>query len=443
MTHWQPVILTTDFLLWLIIAMLLFGWTKQRHSIGWQRLMHMPLAVAAGMVLLTYVSIALLDSLHFREQLPGATLQYSIDVRSVLDDLLQSLNTMREKTYSAPLSTHLFVKEQVMFPDGHVARIWPRLHLNHPDHPSAERRILYGILLGVLSSTVLGSLVHWRWQRYQPIDRQFPWRTAWITLTLLCIGVGIIAQVGGEFHLLGTDKIGQDVLYLSIKSIRTDLLFGALATLVTLPLAVVLGISAGYVGGWIDDAIQYIYTTLNAIPGILLIAAAVLLMQGYIENHTTHFNSIALRADFRLLSLCIILGMTSWTGLCRLLRGETLKLRELDYVHAARAFGVSSWRIMWRHVLPNLSHLILISLVMDFSGLVLTEAVLSYLGLGVDPAMASWGNMINAGQLELAREPVVWWPLASAFIFMFLLVLSANLLADSVREAYDPLGRRA
>jgi peptide/nickel transport system permease protein len=122
------------------------------------------------------------------------------------------------------------------------------------------------------------------------------------------------------------------------------------------------------------------------------------------------------------------------------LRGETLKLRELDYVQAARAFGVSDIRIMLRHILPNLYHLVLISVVMDFSGLVLAEAVLSYVGVGVDPAMQSWGNMINAARLEMAREPVVWWPLVAAFGFMFTLVLSANLFADSVRDAFDPKG---
>jgi ABC-type dipeptide/oligopeptide/nickel transport systems, permease components len=199
---------------------------------------------------------------------------------------------------------------------------------------------------------------------------------------LIGIVVAVTVELAAAYHVLGTDKIGQDVLYNSLKSIRTGLLIGTLTTLIMLPFAVLLGISAGYFGGWIDDLIQYVYTTLNAIPGVLLIAAAVLIMQVYIEMHPAMFDSAAARTDFRLLFLCIILGITSWTGLCRLLRGETLKLRELDYVQAARAFGVSDWRLMVRHILPNLYHLILISVVMDFSGLVLAEAVLSYLGVG-------------------------------------------------------------
>ena len=130
--------------------------------------------------------------------------------------------------------------------------------------------------------------------------------------------------------------------------------------------------------------------------------------------------------------------MTSWTGLCRLLRGETLKLRELDFVHAAQAFGVGPWRIMLRHVLPNVIHIVIITTVLGFSGLVLAEAVLSYVGVGVDPAMNSFGTMINSARLEMAREPIVWWSLAAAFVFMFVLVLSANLFADAVRDALDP-----
>ena len=151
------------------------------------------------------------------------------------------------------------------------------------------------------------------------------------------------------------------------------------------------------------------------------------------------FPTSAQRADLRLLLLCIILGITSWTGLCRLLRGEALKLRELDYVQAAHAFGVSQWRIMLRHILPNVMHIVLISVVMDFSGLVLAEAVLSYVGVGVDPSMISFGTMINARApgdgartdgvvVACQRRSASCWPL----------VLSANLFADAVRDAFDP-----
>jgi peptide/nickel transport system permease protein len=252
----------------------------------------------------------------------------------------------------------------------------------------------------------------------------------------------LATDLGMKYHVFGTDKVGQDVLYQSLKSVRTGLVIGTLTTLVMLPFAVLLGIMAGYFRGLVDDVIQYVYTTLNSIPGVLLIAAAILTLQVYMQAHPEMFDTIAHRADMRLLFLCIILGITSWTGLCRLLRGETLKLSEIDYIQAASAFGVRHMRIIARHILPNVMHIVLISVVLDFSGLVLAEAVLSYVGVGVDPTMNSWGNMINAARLEMAREPIVWWSLLSAFILMFVLVLAANLFSDAVRDAFDPRLRK-
>jgi peptide/nickel transport system permease protein len=137
----------------------------------------------------------------------------------------------------------------------------------------------------------------------------------------------------------------------------------------------------------------------------------------------------------------VVLGVTGWAGLCRLLRGETLKLRELEYVQAASAFGVGHWRIMARHIFPNVAHLMLIVTVLEFSALILYEAVLSYVGVGVDPSMNSFGGMINFARNEMRRDPVVWWPFAAAFFFMVSLVLAANLFADGVRDAFDPRAR--
>jgi peptide/nickel transport system permease protein len=232
--------------------------------------------------------------------------------------------------------------------------------------------------------------------------------------------------------------VGEDVFYEALKSVRTGLVIGTLTTLVMLPFAILLGIAAGYFRGWVDDAIQYLYTTLNSIPGVLLIAAAILMLQVYMAKHSEQFDNVAVRADTRLLFLCIILGITNWTGLCRLLRAVTLKLTEVEYIQAAHAFGVGHFRVITRHILPNVMHLVLISVVLDFSGLVLAEAVLSYVNIGVDPSTTSWGNMINSARLEMAREPIVWWSLAAAFLFMFSLVLSANLVSDAVRDAFDP-----
>jgi len=139
-----------------------------------------------------------------------------------------------------------------------------------------------------------------------------------------------------------------------------------------------------------------------------------------------------------LFNLCLILGLQSWTGLCRLLRGETLKLRELEYIQAAEAFGVSRAKIILKHIVPNVMHIVLISAILDFSGWIFAEAVLTYLQIGVEPTTGSWGNMINTARLELARDPIVWWNLAAAFLLMFGLVLPANLFGDAVRDALDP-----
>jgi peptide/nickel transport system permease protein len=280
-------------------------------------------------------------------------------------------------------------------------------------------RALTVVFFGYVAVTLLRHVV-----RAREVDAEILFGAAW--------------ELAGHYHVLGTDKVGEDVFYQSLKSIRTGLVIGTLTTLVMLPAAILLGIMAGYFRGWVDDVIQYLYTTLNSIPGVLLIAAAVLMMQIYMSNHADDFNSLTERADLRLLFLCLILGVTSWTGLCRLLRGEAMKLRELEYVQAAHAFGVGDFRILLRHVLPNVMHIVLITIVLDFSGLVLAEAVLSYINIGVDPATNSWGNMINGARLELAREPVVWWSLMAAFGFMFTLVLAANLFSDVVRDAFDP-----
>jgi peptide/nickel transport system permease protein len=133
--------------------------------------------------------------------------------------------------------------------------------------------------------------------------------------------------------------------------------------------------------------------------------------------------------------VCLALAVTGWVGFCRLTRGETFKLRELDYVQAARARGVSDARIILRHILPNLSHLIVITFVLTFSGLVLSEAVLSWLGIGVD---GSWGQMIDQARDELSRDPAIWWNLTAAGTALFVLILAVNFVGDAIRDILDP-----
>jgi peptide/nickel transport system permease protein len=271
---------------------------------------------------------------------------------------------------------------------------------------------------------------------------RYPWRALLATLAVVALLAGPTIALMGHYHVFGTDRTGNDVLYQALKSVRTAFVIGALSTLATLPLALILGILAGYFKGWVDEAIQYVYTVLTSVPNVLLIAACVLMVQVFLDKHPELFETGAERADLKIFLLCVILGVTGWATLCRLVRGETLKLREADFVQAATAFGVSHARIMWRHIVPNVMHLVLISLVLSFSDLILYEAVLTYVGVGVDSSMNSFGGMINLARSEMSRDPLVWWSFAAAFGFMVSLVLAANLFADGVRDAFDPRSRK-
>jgi peptide/nickel transport system permease protein len=161
----------------------------------------------------------------------------------------------------------------------------------------------------------------------------------------------------------------------------------------------------------------------------------------YLDQNAELFETGLERSDLKIFLLCVILGLTGWATLCRLIRGETLKLRELEFVQAANAFGVPHARIMSRHIVPNVMHLVLITTVLSFSDLILYEAVLTYVGVGVDPSMHSFGGMINLARSQMSGDPVVWWSFVSAFVFMVALVLAANLFADGVRDAFDPRAR--
>ncbi|SFU62172.1 peptide/nickel transport system permease protein [Nitrosomonas eutropha] len=462
----HPVILWTDALIYLLLATgIILGIYARRHEhmlASWRKVIHSASGMSALTILLCFILIGLLDTIHFRPVLEQTRATgeniYSAEVLSLFDLLSAPLRSQMEKTYSAPLSAYLYTKQMIITTEGEQVWDFARLtfggaHLNDPkteltgdiwwrsvSGAGAGLLIWAGLILG------LGSMQAKRYRtsffRIQTAiwhgATEVPWRAILITLAVILAMGGAVAALITHYHVLGTDKVGQDVLYLSLKSIRTGLIIGTLTTLIMLPFALLLGIAAGYFRGWVDDVIQYVYTTLSSIPSVLLIAAAVLMMQVYIETHADLLDTTAARADLRLLFLCIILGITSWTGLCRVLRGETLKLREMEYIQAAHAFGVSHWRIITRHILPNVVHIVLITTVMDFSSLVLAEAVLSYVGVGVDPSTISFGTMINASRLEMAREPMVWWTLFAAFTFMLALVLSANLFSDAVQNAFNP-----
>lgn len=446
----KPVLLWSDALIFLLVtALVLFFWRLRRDPQTrerWGEVFRSRLGMVTFTVIIAYVLVALLDSLHFRRALEnpegnsGGEVYYDNRVTSVLDVLSGGMGERFERTYSAPFALLSFEKQTIKDAAGNDIRDFPPLehagrHLDDPADkwPDVARKSAVGLGIGLLFSALL-ILPQWWWLR----GSTYPWYASWAVQATLVSLAAWMVYLSRYYHILGTDLGGADVLYQSIKGIRTGVLLGTLATLVMLPIAVSLGVMAGYFKGWVDDVVQYLYTTLSSIPGILLIAASVLLFQVYIDLNPDFFDVGMEKADARFIALCFILGVTSWSSLCRLIRAETLKISQLGYVQAAHAFGVSHTRILARHILPNTVHIILITFVLDFSALVLAEAVLSYIGVGVDPAMGSWGNMINGARSELSRTPTIWWTLSGAFVFMFTLVLAANLFADLVRDAFDP-----
>ncbi|HUD24876.1 MAG TPA: ABC transporter permease [Burkholderiaceae bacterium] len=464
----KPILLWTDAVLFLqLIAALLYGWRVARAphlAATWSQTFKDPAGAAAGTVLAVFVVIGLADSVHFRAALstaPGEAAAFSPVTTSLLDRVLAHQLDGAETSYSAPLATHAFEKRTQVTERG-VLRDYPRLEHAARDltDPRGQwradvfTRAAAGIAGGLAAAAGLAVLCAALLARRRRIGiaqaaRQiaagrtdYPLRSMLVSVAALCVLAGLIGSLAAEYHVFGTDRVGNDLLALVLKSVRTALVIGTMTTLVTLPIAVGLGLAAGYLGGVVDEAIQYVVTVINSIPYVLLIAAGVLILLVYLDTHPEQFQTAAERTDARLFFLCVILGMTTWTDLCRLIRGEVLKLRELDFVQAAHAFGVPAARIMRVHLLPNVMHVILINIVINFSSLVLAEAILSYVGVGVDPSMASFGTLINTARFELGRQPVIWWTLATSFTFMFTLVLSANVFADAVRDAFDPRAAR-
>ncbi|MCW7541230.1 ABC transporter permease [Aquabacterium sp. A7-Y] len=462
------VFLWTDLVLWALLAALVFYvWHVRRRPPmreKWAQVFSDASSMCSAVVLVVFLMAAVADSVHFRRALPsageGQQLAYDPRVESLLDLAMARQIAMREPSYSSPLAWQGFVKDSIATGGG-TERAFPRLphagsHLQDPATQWAgdvTQRGLAGAALGALAAAAVIALGIALGARRQAMtwkamagllwrdQTALPWRAAAVTFTLLAVVAGACTGWMGHYHVLGTDRTGNDVLYQALKSVRTAFVIGSLATIATLPFAIGLGVAAGYFKGWVDEVIQYLYTTLSSVPNVLLIAACVLMVQVFIDKNPQLFQTGAERADLRILLLCLILGVTGWASLCRLLRAETLKLRELDFVQAATAFGVGPLRIMSRHILPNVMHLVLITTVLEFSALILYEAVLSYVGVGVEPSMNSFGGMINLARSELSREPTVWWSVGAAFAFMVTLVLAANLFADGVREAFDPRGR--
>ncbi len=218
-------------------------------------------------------------------------------------------------------------------------------------------------------------------------------------------------------HLFGTDIFGRSVFQKVIRGTQVAMSVGVAAAVIAIPIGVILGALAGYFGGWIDDFVTWLYTTFSSVPNIMLLI------------------SITLILGKGIFSVYVALGATSWVNLCRLIRGEVMKHKEREYVQAAGAIGGGHLRKLFRHILPNVGHIIIINTSMQFQVAIKSEVILSYLGLGVQ-GEPSWGTMIDDAKLELVRG--VWWQLAGATIAMFLILLAFNILGDALRDALDP-----
>ncbi len=218
-------------------------------------------------------------------------------------------------------------------------------------------------------------------------------------------------------HWFGTDIFGRSVFAKVLRGTQVAMSVGVATAVISIPIGVFLGAIAGYFGGWVDDAVTWLYTTFSSIPNImLLISITMILGKG-------------------LFAVYIALGATSWVTLSRLIRGEVMKHKEREYVQAAGAIGGGHMRKLFRHILPNVTHIVIINTSLQFQIAIKSEVILSYLGIGVQ-GEPSWGTMIDDAKLEISRG--VWWQLAGATLAMFLIVLAFNLLGDALRDSLDP-----
>ncbi|RLA64017.1 MAG: ABC transporter permease [Epsilonproteobacteria bacterium] len=231
------------------------------------------------------------------------------------------------------------------------------------------------------------------------------------------------AEVGPSYgapsldHWFGLDMFGRSVLAKTIKGTEVAISVGFIASLLSLVIGVTLGSIAGYFGGRVDEFIVWFYTTFTSIPNIMLLVAI------------TFISGKGLKA------VILALGLTGWVSLCRLIRGEVIRHKDREYVHAASAIGGGNYRKLVKHILPNVTHIMIISFSLQFQIAIKSEVILSYLGLGVQ-GRPSWGIMIDDAKLELARG--VWWQLGAATFAMALVVLAFNILGDALRDALDP-----
>ncbi len=243
-------------------------------------------------------------------------------------------------------------------------------------------------------------------------------------------------------HPLGTDGLGRDVLLRTLQGARIAFVVGLGTSAVAIPIAVLLGAFSGYFGGRIDDLIVWLYSTFASIPGLLLILAVSMVLRQWMSRMQAaggwlggFVGGVDGFLGPGLLAVCLGIGLTTWVGLSRLIRAEFIKHRERPYVLAVRGLGAGPFRVMFVHILPNVFHLVVINFTLRFGAAIMTEVILSFLGIGVQ-GEPSWGILISNAKLRLWQG--VWWELAGPSVAIFLIVLAFNIFGDALRDALDP-----
>lgn len=261
-------------------------------------------------------------------------------------------------------------------------------------------------IIGIYAAVAIYGEVTYRY--YQAVDKTAPYQNQ---------NLDDQYQPPSVKHVFGTDNLGRDVAARLVQGTRVAFQVGIVTSLIAIPIGVLLGCLAGYFGGKMDDFIVWLYSTFASIPGLLFILA------------------IAMAVGKGLTGIFLGIGLTAWVPLCRLIRAEVMKHRERAYVIAARALGFSDARIIFRHILPNVTHIIIVNFTLRFPAAIGTEVIMSFLGIGVQ-GEPSWGVMINNARTRLWQG--VWWEMTFATLAIFLLVLAFNLLGDALRDALDP-----
>lgn len=255
-----------------------------------------------------------------------------------------------------------------------------------------------------------------------------------------------VEQTGSAWRttelLLGTDRQGRSIFLRAVYSIRVAIMVGLVTGILAVTIGTLLGLMAGYFGGIADGLITWLYSTFSSIPSIVLLIVLAFMFAGgdldaAINNSTGNLlrTLIGGRLDETLIPVYISFAITYWIGPCRVIRGETLKIRQLEYVQAAVVMGFGRARVLLRHVLPNVTHLMLINFSLLFIAAVKSEVILSYLGLGVQNG-PSWGLMISQSGQEVMKG--FFWQIGTATVFMFVLVLAFNILTDALQDVFDP-----